>query len=322
MAGAAQPPRDERVCYDCALALNSPPTTPADLPVTAKPSSTVATVDATGTVATTADTGTDTTVADADLFAIARATLRHYDAHAAAFREGTWEHDVSQNIDALLTAIDAPPPYRILDFGCGPGRDLCAFIKRGHAPVGLDGSKELASLARQAVANLGGTVTDIDTVTDTTVTGTGSDTGTDTVTDTVTDTGTSSVTVTDTGTGTNTVAAEVWVQDFLALDLPAAHFDGVFANASLFHVPVRALPRVLRELRAALVPGGVLFASNPRGDNRDGWSGSRYGVYHDWRAWREFVLAAGFAEVRHYYRPAGLPRAQQPWLASVWRRAG
>jgi hypothetical protein len=22
----------------------------------------------------------------------------------------------------------------------------------------------------------------------------------------------------------------------------------------------------------------------------------------------------------HYYRPAGLPREQQPWLASVWRK--
>ena len=30
---------------------------------------------------------------------------------------------------------------------------------------------------------------------------------------------------------------EVWQQNFLALDLPAGRFDGVFANASLFHVP-------------------------------------------------------------------------------------
>jgi ubiquinone/menaquinone biosynthesis C-methylase UbiE len=32
---------------------------------------------------------------------------------------------------------------------------------------------------------------------------------------------------------------EVWEQDFLALDLPDAEFDGVFASASLFHVPAR-----------------------------------------------------------------------------------
>jgi len=29
--------------------------------------------------------------------------------------------------------------------------------------------------------------------------------------------------------------------------------------------------------------------------------------------------AAGFSEIEHYYRPPGLPREQQPWLASVWR---
>ena len=29
---------------------------------------------------------------------------------------------------------------------------------------------------------------------------------------------------------------EVWRQTFLALDLPGGHFDGIYANASLFHV--------------------------------------------------------------------------------------
>ncbi len=35
------------------------------------------------------------------------------------------------------------------------------------------------------------------------------------------------------------------------------------------------------QLHAALKPGGVLFSSNPRGDNEEGWSGGRYGTYHD-----------------------------------------
>jgi len=51
---------------------------------------------------------------------------------------------------------------------------------------------------------------------------------------------------------------EVWHQDFLSLDLPDRRFDGIFANAALFHVPGQELPRVLRELHAALKPGGVL----------------------------------------------------------------
>ena len=115
---------------------------------------------------------------------------------------------------------------------------------------------------------------------------------------------------------------EVLEQDFLRLDLPGARFDGVFANASLFHVPSKDLPRVLSELHATLKPGGVLFASNPRGNNEEGWNRGRYGAYHHLDAWRAFCEAAGFTELEHYYRPTGLPREQQPWLASVWRREG
>ncbi len=113
---------------------------------------------------------------------------------------------------------------------------------------------------------------------------------------------------------------EVLHQDFLALDLPENRFDGVFANASLFHVPSQELPRVLRELHAALKPVGVLFSSNPRGNNVEGLSGERYSCFLDLRTWRDYVTAAGFIEVKHYYRPPGLPRHRQPWLATVWRR--
>ena len=113
---------------------------------------------------------------------------------------------------------------------------------------------------------------------------------------------------------------EIWQQDFLRLALPDARFDGIFANASLFHIPSRELPRVLRQLHATLKPDGVLFSSNPRGANEEGWNNGRYGVYHDVESWRRYLAAAGFVELEHYYRPPGLPREQQPWLASVWRR--
>jgi len=117
-----------------------------------------------------------------------------------------------------------------------------------------------------------------------------------------------------------TSGCEVWHQDFLALDLPCEVFDGVFANASLFHVPSVVLPQVLGQLHGALKPQGVLFCSNPRGRNQEGWNAGRYGVYHDLESWSRVMAAAGFAELEHYYRPSGLPREQQPWLASVWRK--
>jgi hypothetical protein len=44
-------------------------------------------------------------------------------------------------------------------------------------------------------------------------------------------------------------------------------------------------PRVLRQLHATLKLAGVLFSSNPRGENDEGWNGERYGAYHDLAAW-------------------------------------
>jgi SAM-dependent methyltransferase len=205
-------------------------------------------------------------VRTADPALIVDRTLAHYNERAAQFRDATRDHDVSQNIAALLRHIVATPPYRILDFGCGPGRDLLRFTALGHSAVGLEGAAEFVTMAR-----------------------------------------------TESG-------CEVWQQDFLRLELPDARFDGVYANASLFHVPGSELARVLGQLHAALKPGGVLFSSNPRGDNTEGWNGGRYGAYHDWAAWHRYLSAAGFIPLEHYYRPTGLPFEQQPWLASVWRR--
>jgi SAM-dependent methyltransferase len=173
---------------------------------------------------------------------------------------------VAQNVDALLRHLEGEGPFAILDFGCGPGRDLVTLRRLGHDAVGLDGAPSFVAMAR---ANSG---------------------------------------------------AEVWQQDFLRLDLPPARFDGIFANASLFHVPTQELPRVLGELRATLRPRGVLFASNPRGANREGWQGERYGAWHDFDTWTRLVEDAGFALLEHYYRPPGRPRAEQPWLATVFRR--
>jgi len=201
-----------------------------------------------------------------DLRKISALTLEYYERRAEDFRDGTRDHDVSQNIDAFLSHIRGEPPFAILDFGCGPGRDLKAFSALGHVAVGLEGAARFVAMARA-----------------------------------------------DTG-------CEVWGQDFLELELPEARFDGVFANAALFHVPGQELARVLGQLNATLKAQGVLFSSNPRGGNEEGWNRGRYGAYYDLDSWRSRMSAAGFVELDHYYRPAGLPPEQQPWLASVWRK--
>jgi SAM-dependent methyltransferase len=211
-------------------------------------------------------------LAPAELDALSARTLAHYDSNAQSFEEATRTHDVSQNYAALLDAIEGEPPFVLLDFGCGPGRDLAYFRALGHEAVGLDGSARFVEMARAATG------------------------------------------------------CEVLHQSFLhhsppaGLALSAGRFHGIFANASLFHVPTQELARVLGALHDSLRDRGVLFCSNPRGEDTEGFSGDRYGAFHSLETWRAHVTAAGFTEIAHYYRPTGKPRSEQPWLATVWRK--
>ena len=83
-----------------------------------------------------------------DLKKITDRTLNHYNERADDFWEGTRDHNVSQNIAALLQCIEGKPPYTILDFGCGPGRDLRVFAELGHVAIGLEGAAHFAVMAR------------------------------------------------------------------------------------------------------------------------------------------------------------------------------
>ena len=172
---------------------------------------------------------------------------------------------MSQNIAAFLGALPKDKKLDILDFGCGPGRDVNVFKEMGHRPTGLDGSKEFCKMTQQ-LSN-----------------------------------------------------CPILNQRFLHLELEDNSFDGIFANASLFHVPSLELPRVLRELHSALRKGGILFSSNPRG-NEEGWQAQRYGHYMEFEVSDLYLKQSGFKIIDHYYRPSGKPREHQPWLAIVSQR--
>jgi 2-polyprenyl-3-methyl-5-hydroxy-6-metoxy-1,4-benzoquinol methylase len=205
------------------------------------------------------------TQSDSMLNRIESETLDHYEKNALSFWQGTYDHDVSQNIESFIAALPALKPLNILDFGCGPGRDLITFKSMGHNPIGLDGSKSFCVMANK-------------------------------------------------NSGCKTLN-----QQFLHLNLKNYQFDGIFANASLFHIPSQELVSVLKLLRQSLRSNGILFASNPRG-NQEGWSGQRYGHYMQLENFEFYLAQAGFKVLSHYYRPAGQPREQQPWLAVISQR--
>lgn len=192
-------------------------------------------------------------------------TFNSYGAKAQAFWQRTKDHDVSQNYTAFLNPFEGRLGLDILDFGCGPGRDIAYFKALGHNPVGLDGTAEFCQMARDMTG------------------------------------------------------CTVHEQSFNDLDLKKHSFDGVFANASLFHVPSTNLLKVLSDLHNCLRPGGILFSSNPRGD-QEGWQDpSRYGNFMQYDKSKDFLENAGFKVIDHYYRPPNVPIEEQKWIAMVSR---
>ncbi|MCM8537833.1 MAG: class I SAM-dependent methyltransferase [Lentisphaeraceae bacterium] len=192
-------------------------------------------------------------------------TIQHYESNHRSFWEGTKDHDVNQNYAALQTRLPGIDGIRILDFGCGPGRDLKHFSQRGYTATGLDGCETFCEMAREHSG------------------------------------------------------CEVLQQNFLKLSLPMSEFHGIFANASLFHIPKSILSENLKKMHRALKKEGILFCSNPRGDG-EYFDGSRYGNYMEFEEYQSFFEEAGFEIIDHYYRPFGFPREEQPWLAIVAKK--
>lgn len=194
-------------------------------------------------------------------------TIEYYEANSIGFWQGTQGHDVSQNINALLNNIQAKKPFKILDLGCGPGRDLKVLRELGHEAYGLDGSATFCQMASKYSG------------------------------------------------------CKVYHQDFIHLDLPQQFFDGIYANASLFHMPKENLTGLLNSLHCSLNTNGILFSSNPRGNGED-FEGPRYANFMELEEYSEIVEREGFELLDHYYRPQGQPKENCHWLACVFRKIG
>ena len=132
-----------------------------------------------------------------------------YEENAQEYFEQTVDVDLRKLYAPFLALL--PEPARILDAGCGSGRDSLAFKEMGHEIVAFDASKKLAAVAAR---ELGETVE---------------------------------------------------VKRFQEIQYTSA-FDGIWACASLLHVPLRELPEVLSNLEVALKQGGVLYMSFKKGD--------------------------------------------------------
>ena len=122
---------------------------------------------------------------------------------ATGLKPGTMEREM------LLFAGYLPPGARVLDVGCGPGRDLVEMKAMGFEVTGVDNSKELLAMVPE---------------------------------------------------GIDTVNA-----DFRSIPLPDASCEGVWACASLMHLPRPEMPKALAEVRRLLRVGGHFLISIKEG---------------------------------------------------------
>lgn len=81
---------------------------------------------------------------------MATSTEQYYNEHAAEYSARTIAADMSHLHDRFLSML--PSAGRILDAGCGSGRDLRVFSERGFRAEGIDASRALAEMA-QAYSN-------------------------------------------------------------------------------------------------------------------------------------------------------------------------
>ncbi|WP_426416761.1 NUDIX domain-containing protein [Aestuariirhabdus sp. LZHN29] len=73
-------------------------------------------------------------------------TVSYYDDHPQAYFDETLNNDMSVLRDRFLAEVS--PSGRILDLGCGSGRDSKFFLDRGFDVVPMDASEPLAKLAQ------------------------------------------------------------------------------------------------------------------------------------------------------------------------------
>ena len=160
-----------------------------------------------------------------------RETLAYYDRHSDRFLRETLGVDMTPLHEPFLALL--PAGGRILDAGCGSGRDALAFASRGYAVTAIDGAPAMVAAARaMGIAAL--------------------------------------------HLGFEDIAFE-------------GEFDGVWACASLLHVPKSRIVGVLRRLGGALMCGGHFYMSFKEGSGEEVRGGRLFNDYTE-GSLRELLL--------------------------------
>ncbi|MEW5772401.1 MAG: class I SAM-dependent methyltransferase [Thermodesulfobacteriota bacterium] len=187
------------------------------------------------------------------------------DKRAEAFAAATADLDKAEAYARFLASV--PAGGRILDAGCGAGRDSAHFLERGYAVTAFDLSPEMARLARERTG------------------------------------------------------LEVGVRDLTRAQW-RPEFHGVWAMASLLHLPRAAAGPAAANLGRALLPGGVLLVSGKHGNREWEKDGTWFSALDE--AWLDDFLARnpGLRRRESWRRPDDRPgREREEWFTFILERA-
>lgn len=172
------------------------------------------------------------------------ANLRYYELNAESYADRFDGFDLSMFRHRFITKVRGAPrktAIRILDVGCGTGRDLLAFIRSGFAVTGIDASPALLRICRRKLRA-------------------SHDNGSDRKTQ---------------DAARASTCVEMTFDEVRFRD----QFDGVWAAASLLHVPLGQIELTVMRLIESLKPGGVLFMSFNYGRGVQKRSGRTFNCY-------------------------------------------
>jgi SAM-dependent methyltransferase len=191
-------------------------------------------------------------------------TLSFYENHAREFYASTANLKADNLYVPFLKELS--PGSRILDAGCGSGRDAKAFKAKGFAVEAVDASPELARLASRLIGQT------------------------------------------------------CQIASFQQIDF-RSEFDGIWACASIIHVPGTEIKEVLRRLARALKPNGILYVSLKEGHGEKVLTDGRLFNYYTSAEFRQLLTADGLFEIVDIWKSKALDSSGQTWLNFLARKS-
>ena len=187
-------------------------------------------------------------------------TVQFYENNAEQFAQDTLNVDMSALYERFLGML--APSSRILDAGCGAGRDAAAFLRLGYQVEAFDASAKLVEIAQR-------------------VTG-----------------------------------IAVQHSTFLNFSSPEP-FAGIWACASLLHVPASSMSATLQHLARLLQPQGVIYVSFKYGADDVERNGRHFTNCTEQRL-QDFLVGTGLSIVETWLTADQRPeRADEQWLNAL-----